>query len=715
MAYEQIAVRRDGSVVTITLNRPDKLNAMTGVMSDELLEVFTSVRDDDDARAIVVTGAGRGFCAGQDLTEFESAYRAGERPDIREHLEHSYHRLIPVVVSTPKPVIAAVNGVAAGAGVSLAAACDIRIAAEEARFTQAFELSITGEVIDAETALEIGLVNRVVDGDALEDEVSGLAARLAAMPTAAIGETKALLRGALRGEAQPPPRGPQNRRCPSVESPFECWCVSTERRRHEKDSNCADRRAGPGALRGQCRERELPGPSLECRGGSRQREPGGGTGHLRGERGRDRDLVPAHRLEHRERGRLAHPCRRGRGERPGGGVPLRERACWRRPNRWRPGHRDDHRSEPRRSLGWSAAVGPDRRDRGGQHVRERPHQRRDRPDQHRPGRFPRRGDPGGDHLDPPRAGRAAGGSPPPGGPPARASRLRLKGLPRSGLAEEPQALQVVGPVEVEHAEHLVREVLAVPMPEQDPCLAVPLTELETDRAPHPRVSAGLWSPRNELPGLPLLDAHQGVEALLEGEIDAVTLHRYSPGPPAGQARFRGEGFLDRGHRGLDLDGMDDLLHDASLSRVPDEPLEHERPAALVLLRRRLRLRTDPLEPPVLELDPRGLALGREADLDLGGGLPLLGGLAPGEHDARRRLEGRHRSDVEHLAVPGTFVDASALPTLDHHVLPALAGEREPLAERPPGPDLLPERREGPLRGHAHGDRPDHPHRPPPST
>ena len=221
MAYEQIAVRRDGSVVTITLNRPDKLNAMTGVMSDELLEVFTSVRDDDDARAIVVTGAGRGFCAGQDLTEFESAYRAGERPDIREHLEQSYHRLIPVVVSTPKPVIAAVNGVAAGAGVSLAAACDIRIAAEEARFTQAFvkiglipdsggtwllpriigyaralELSITGEVIDAETALEIGLVNRVVDGDALEDEVSGLAARLAAMPTAAIGETKALLRGA---------------------------------------------------------------------------------------------------------------------------------------------------------------------------------------------------------------------------------------------------------------------------------------------------------------------------------------------------------------------------------------------------------------------------------------------------------------------------------------------------------------------------------------
>jgi 2-(1,2-epoxy-1,2-dihydrophenyl)acetyl-CoA isomerase len=222
MAYQQIAVDRDGGVLTITLNRPDKLNAMTGVMSDELVDVFTSAGENDGVRALVITGAGRGFCAGQDLTEFEEAYRAGERPDLREHLRHSYHRLIPLVVSTPKPVIAAVNGVAAGAGVSLAAACDIRIAGEEARFTQAFvkiglipdsggtwllpriigyaralELSITGEVIDAATALDIGLVNLVVAGSALQDEAGDLADRLAAMPTAAIAETKALLRGAL--------------------------------------------------------------------------------------------------------------------------------------------------------------------------------------------------------------------------------------------------------------------------------------------------------------------------------------------------------------------------------------------------------------------------------------------------------------------------------------------------------------------------------------
>ncbi|MGH2674046.1 MAG: enoyl-CoA hydratase-related protein, partial [Actinomycetota bacterium] len=189
---------------------------------DELVDVFSSARDDPDVRALVVTGAGRGFCAGQDLTEFEEAYRAGDRPDIRSHLAQTYHRLIPLVVETPKPVVAAVNGVAAGAGVSLAVACDVRIATEEARFTQAFvkiglvpdsggtwllprvvgyakalELSITGEVIDAVTALEIGLVNRVAPVGAFEEEVSDVAGRLAAMPTAAIAETKELMRTAL--------------------------------------------------------------------------------------------------------------------------------------------------------------------------------------------------------------------------------------------------------------------------------------------------------------------------------------------------------------------------------------------------------------------------------------------------------------------------------------------------------------------------------------
>jgi 2-(1,2-epoxy-1,2-dihydrophenyl)acetyl-CoA isomerase len=224
---KQISVDRDGAVSRITLNRPERLNALTGDMSDELVEAFTTIRDDTEVRAVVLTGAGRGFCSGQDLTEFEEAYRSGGRPDIREHLARTYHRLIPVIVETPKPVIAAVNGVAAGAGVSLAAACDIRIASEAARFTQAFvkiglapdsggtwllprligharalELSMTGDMVDASAALEMGLVNRVVPVDVFEKEVAEYAARLAAMPTAALASTKELLRGSLTADLE---------------------------------------------------------------------------------------------------------------------------------------------------------------------------------------------------------------------------------------------------------------------------------------------------------------------------------------------------------------------------------------------------------------------------------------------------------------------------------------------------------------------------------
>ena len=222
MGYEQIAVDRDGAVTRITLNRPDKLNALTQTMSDELVDAFTAAANDDAVRAVLLTGSGRGFCAGQDLTEFDQAYRTGERPDIREHLERSYHRLIPVVVELPKPVVCAVNGVAAGAGVSLAVACDIRIGSEQARFTQAFvkiglvpdsggtwllprvigyaralELSITGEMVDAAKALDIGLVSRVVSADTLLKEAGEVAGMLAELPTAAIGEAKKLIRDAV--------------------------------------------------------------------------------------------------------------------------------------------------------------------------------------------------------------------------------------------------------------------------------------------------------------------------------------------------------------------------------------------------------------------------------------------------------------------------------------------------------------------------------------
>lgn len=221
MTYQTITAERDGAVARFTLNRPDKLNALNGTMSDELLDALTQAGKDPDVRAVVLVGAGRGFCAGQDLTEFEQSYRSGQRPDIEEHLAATYHRLIPIIVETPKPVIAAVNGVAAGAGVSLALAADIRLASENARFIQAFvkiglvpdsgstwllpravgvakalELSMIGDPVDAQEALRIGLVSRVIPAGSFEAEVAEYAARLAAMPTAALAETKALIREA---------------------------------------------------------------------------------------------------------------------------------------------------------------------------------------------------------------------------------------------------------------------------------------------------------------------------------------------------------------------------------------------------------------------------------------------------------------------------------------------------------------------------------------
>lgn len=224
MGYEQIRVSVDEGVARITLNRPERLNALTTRMSDELLDALASLRDDRSVRCLVLTGEGRGFCAGQDLTEFRDEYEAGRERDIEAHLRHTYNRLIPAVADLPLPVVAAVNGVAAGAGLSLALACDLRVASDDARFTLAFvkiglipdsgatfmlsrvvgypkavELSITGDLIDAGAALDIGLVSRVVAGPALEEEMMALATRLAALPTGAIAETKRLFREGLSG------------------------------------------------------------------------------------------------------------------------------------------------------------------------------------------------------------------------------------------------------------------------------------------------------------------------------------------------------------------------------------------------------------------------------------------------------------------------------------------------------------------------------------
>ena len=212
----EVETSRDGAVLTITLNRPEKLNAFTASVHKALAGALKEARA-DDVRAVVVTGAGRGFCVGQDLTEFSES--AG---DIVERLHATYHPNIKAIRALEKPVIAAVNGVAAGAGMSFACACDLRLAADSASFVpgfvriglvpdsggtyfvtrllgyaRAFEWLCSGRTLSAAEAHAWGLVNEVVPADELTARAASLADELAALPTRAIGMTKRLLDRAL--------------------------------------------------------------------------------------------------------------------------------------------------------------------------------------------------------------------------------------------------------------------------------------------------------------------------------------------------------------------------------------------------------------------------------------------------------------------------------------------------------------------------------------
>jgi 2-(1,2-epoxy-1,2-dihydrophenyl)acetyl-CoA isomerase len=207
----EVETSRDGAVFTITLNRPDVLNAFNAALHKALAEALKEARD-PEIRAVVVTGAGRGFCVGQDLTEFREA-----SGDIADRLRGSYHPNVHAVRALEKPVIAAVNGPAAGAGLSFACACDIRIAADDATFVpafvniglipdsggtffiarllgaaRAFEWMSSGRRLTAAEAHAWGLVSEVVESDGLATRAGELAATLAAMPTGAIGMTKRL-------------------------------------------------------------------------------------------------------------------------------------------------------------------------------------------------------------------------------------------------------------------------------------------------------------------------------------------------------------------------------------------------------------------------------------------------------------------------------------------------------------------------------------------
>jgi len=217
---DTIDFSRDGGVARVALNRPDKLNSFTRQMHADLREAIGECERDDGIRAVILTGNGRGFCAGQDLADL--SFEPGNMTDLGALIEDNFNPLIRRIQALPKPVIARVQGIAAGAGANLALACDLVVAGRSASFLQAFVniglvpdsggtwflphrvgvaramgLAMLGEKLGAEQAAQWGLVWRCVDDDKLDGEVAALATRLAAMPTRALAAIKSAIRAAL--------------------------------------------------------------------------------------------------------------------------------------------------------------------------------------------------------------------------------------------------------------------------------------------------------------------------------------------------------------------------------------------------------------------------------------------------------------------------------------------------------------------------------------
>jgi enoyl-CoA hydratase/carnithine racemase len=216
MNLEHLLYENDGPVASITLNRPERLNALTGRTMAEIGEALALFQADDDLNVAIVTGAGRGFCSGGDRKETAERMAGGGLPGgggLRP-----FQRAQQLFTTLDKPVIAAINGPAMGGGMDLALWCDVRIASERASFgelyidrglvpdmgglyllprvvgyARAAELLLTGDIIDARTALEIGLVNHVVPHDELQDRVRAMASRIAAKPSRGVRATKRAL------------------------------------------------------------------------------------------------------------------------------------------------------------------------------------------------------------------------------------------------------------------------------------------------------------------------------------------------------------------------------------------------------------------------------------------------------------------------------------------------------------------------------------------
>jgi len=214
MAYETIDFKADGAIARITLNRPDRLNSFTAQMHEELRDALSKL---GDARVVVLTGAGRGFCAGQDLND--RAVAPGEALDLGETVTQCWNPLVRTLTSLPQPVIARVNGVAAGAGANIALACDVVVAAKSAKFIQSFSaiglipdsggtwvlprllgqaralgLALTGDPLPAEQAAKWGLIWKAVEDEALDAEVDAIATKLASLPPLGLAAIKEMIR-----------------------------------------------------------------------------------------------------------------------------------------------------------------------------------------------------------------------------------------------------------------------------------------------------------------------------------------------------------------------------------------------------------------------------------------------------------------------------------------------------------------------------------------
>jgi 2-(1,2-epoxy-1,2-dihydrophenyl)acetyl-CoA isomerase len=219
--YEHLLVQQDGAVLTVTMNRPEVLNAINDSLLDGLGEVMEEAARDESVRCVVLTGAGRAFGAGADLRGFAAGHASGEPIKVSGHLQ-KYHRVVRAIRTMSRPVIAAVRGVAAGASCNLALACDLRIVSEDARFIEAFariglvpdagggfflprlvgfgkalELAMLADEISGPEAERLGLANKCVSPSEFDGAVSNLAQRLAKGPTRAYGLIKELMNQAV--------------------------------------------------------------------------------------------------------------------------------------------------------------------------------------------------------------------------------------------------------------------------------------------------------------------------------------------------------------------------------------------------------------------------------------------------------------------------------------------------------------------------------------